>query len=185
MPILWSVLLHLPCVHALICVSTGLACRRRSSLFHGSISSTVTNLTSNLSVWPCSLFSCILSRLITVCWVSCGELFRKHGYAFEGRQIYVPTEHALAGTSYSITLVTSLQLDPPFVISNPRTGSNTALDFLNWVQDLLDGLILVAGDFFIVDNASIHYALEIRGDTSFIFGSRSDWILLLCGVQFL
>ena len=51
--------------------------------------------------------------------------------------------------------------DMPFVLSNPRVGSNTAADFLQWVLFLIDNNHLVPGDIFIVDNAAVHNAMEI------------------------
>jgi transposase len=49
----------------------------------------------------------------------------------------------------------------PIVVSNPRVKSNTAADFLQWVEYLVDNHHLVHGDIFIVDNASVHKAAEI------------------------
>jgi transposase len=47
-------------------------------------------------------------------------------------------------------------------VSNPRVGSNTAADWLAYVQSLVTSGHLVAGDILIVNNASIHAAAEIR-----------------------
>jgi len=46
-------------------------------------------------------------------------------------------------------------------VSDPRKGSNTSSDFLLFVLDLLAERVLSQGDFFIVDNASIHNADDI------------------------
>lgn len=50
----------------------------------------------------------------------------------------------------------------PTVVSNPRVASNTAEDFLQWVESLIATGHLVAGDIFICDNASVHLAVEIQ-----------------------
>jgi transposase len=55
-----------------------------------------------------------------------------------------------------------LTRDPPFYVSDLREGSNTAEDFLAFVLHLIMIGVLVAGDVFVVDNASVHYAMEIR-----------------------
>ena len=57
---------------------------------------------------------------------------------------------------------TSSALLAPCVVSDIRTGTNTALDFLETVFALITHGTLAAGDFFIVDNAAIHFAEEIQ-----------------------
>ena len=79
--------------------------------------------------------------------------------AERGRQLIVPW--SLSDVSYSVTCCTDLTNPMGFVMSTPRTESNTALDFLEFVIELVQNGTLVAGDFFIVDNASIHGAAEI------------------------
>lgn len=50
----------------------------------------------------------------------------------------------------------------PTVVSNPRVASNTAEDFLEWVESLIALGHLVSGDIFICDNASVHAAADIQ-----------------------
>ena len=56
--------------------------------------------------------------------------------------------------------MTSLVGRPVFV-STPRSASNSAEDFLQFVAKLIADGVLVAGDVFVVDNCSIHYADSI------------------------
>jgi len=62
--------------------------------------------------------------------------------------------------SYTFTVVTSL-VGAPLYVSEARVGSNTGLDFLYFVVDLLRDDVLVAGDVFIIDNASIHSSMDV------------------------
>jgi hypothetical protein len=62
---------------------------------------------------------------------------------------------------YSVTCCTDLNNPDGFVLSPPRRESNTARDFLEYVISLVEFGTLSAGDFFFVDNASIHSAEEI------------------------
>jgi len=70
--------------------------------------------------------------------------------------------------SYSVTVVTSF-VGESLYVSIPRSSSNSSIDFLLFVIELLDNRTLAAGDIFILDNASIHYADNISDilDTTF------------------
>ena len=46
-------------------------------------------------------------------------------------------------------------------MSDPRSDSNSFADFLLFVVDLIRSQFLVNGDYFIVNNASIHSASEV------------------------
>jgi len=83
------------------------------------------------------------------------------GWSEEGRgcDVAVPKNK---DPSYSMTVTSSLTNALPIYCSNPRRGSNTARDFLVYVILLVGNQYLVAGDIFIVDNASIHHAAEIQ-----------------------
>ena len=59
-------------------------------------------------------------------------------------------------------MLTDLTNPSGFVIAPPRSRSNSCIDFLNFVIFLIDSHALVAGDIFIVDNASIHNASLIE-----------------------
>ncbi len=59
--------------------------------------------------------------------------------------------------SYSLTLLIDLAFpDNPFFISL-RTNTNSEQDYLDFITTALLSKHLVAGDFLIVDNASIHF----------------------------
>jgi len=60
--------------------------------------------------------------------------------------------------SYSITLVTSLAHANPLFLSIPRKESNSAQDFLDFVYSVIAEGALAAGDIFVLDNASVHWA---------------------------
>jgi transposase len=62
---------------------------------------------------------------------------------------------------YSVSCCTDLGNPDGFVLSPPRRASNTAVDFLEYVISLVEFGTLRAGDFFFVDNASIHSADDI------------------------
>ena len=57
-------------------------------------------------------------------------------------------------------------------MSAPRKGSNTALDFLLFVMDLLERNVLVHGDILIVHNSRIHYSKLIAPLLDALFDSR-------------
>lgn len=66
-------------------------------------------------------------------------------------------------TALTLTLLTDLSPTAPRPIyADIRYNSNTQRDFLLFVCDVLDAGHLVAGDYFIIDNASVH-----RGEASF------------------
>jgi transposase len=88
------------------------------------------------------------------------ELRRLLGISESGRQIIVPWSDR--DVRYSVTCCTDLSNADGFVLSPPRRDSNTARDFLEYVITLVEFGTLSAGDFLFVDNASIHYAEEIR-----------------------
>ena len=90
------------------------------------------------------------------------ELRRSTGVSERGRRLRVAHGHAPHGTNYNITLLTSLTHPSGYVVSNPRTATNTALDFLSFLVDLVQAGHLVSGDVLVCDNASIHFAAEIQ-----------------------
>ena len=73
--------------------------------------------------------------------------------------------------------MTSLTSPGGFVLSAPRTATNTAVDFLIFVVEQVAAGHLVAGDVLICDNAAIHFADEIQGPL--------ELILQLAGVRLL
>jgi len=79
------------------------------------------------------------------------ELRPSRGWSESGRRLAVPSAASIS-ERYSITAVTTL-VDPnePVVISNLREVSNTALDFLSTVQELIEYGTLVPGDWLICE----------------------------------
>jgi len=85
------------------------------------------------------------------------DLCRNQAISPIGETLDIPSSD-MNDETFTMTLLTTL--DPqsalPFEF-DLRVGSNTQWDFLNFVIYLLDNEKLVAGDFFIVDNASVHH----------------------------
>lgn len=65
------------------------------------------------------------------------------------------------GPSYSMSLLTKLDGSAVPLVVSLREDSNNQYDFLSWVKFLIDNHHLLAGDFFIVDNASVHVGDDI------------------------
>jgi len=61
----------------------------------------------------------------------------------------------------------------PIFLSAPRADSNTAVDFLTFVLELLRSGFLSPGDIFVVDNSSVHYAESIREEIDDLLESYS------------
>ena len=76
-------------------------------------------------------------------------LRRSTGVSERGRRLRVARGHAPHGTNYTITVLTSLTHPSGYVVSNPRTATNTALDFLSFLVDLVQAGHLVGGDVLV------------------------------------
>lgn len=63
--------------------------------------------------------------------------------------------------TYNLTIVTALTNGGALSISDLRTDTNDAEDFLSFVLGCIWNGVLVRGDVLICDNASIHRAAEI------------------------
>ena len=87
-----------------------------------------------------------------------------------GRGLNVARGVVPHGSSYSITVMTSLTHPNGFVVSTPRIDTNTAETFFMYVIDLISNSDLVSGDILIVDNASIHYGADIRDALDALLG---------------
>lgn len=74
-------------------------------------------------------------------------------------------------TRFSITACTDLTDPLGFALSEPRTDSNTALDFLDFVIELVEFGTIGPGDYLFLDNASIHCAAEIMPALDALFDS--------------
>jgi transposase len=97
------------------------------------------------------------------------RLGRARGWSEIGRPVHVLTNSRLTAPAYSVTLVTDLRQPNGFVVSNMRTGSNTALDFLEWIVSLFESGVVQAGDYLIMDNASIHSAEQVADALDVLF----------------
>jgi hypothetical protein len=76
--------------------------------------------------------------------IGCAELRRSHGYAHASRAVQAPGHVNLrARPAVTVTVLTDLTSPNGFVMSAPRTGSNTAMDFLDFVLDLIAGGVSV------------------------------------------
>jgi transposase len=87
--------------------------------------------------------------------------------------------HAPHGTNYTITVLTTLSHPSGFVISNPRTATNTAIDFLAFLVQLVVDGHLTAGDVLICDNASIHFAAEIQAPLQLLLTATGIRLLFM------
>lgn len=65
------------------------------------------------------------------------------------------------GVHYSVTLLTSIHPEQHPVVLDIREDSNAAFDFFRFILFCLSNGHLVAGDFLIMDNASVHVSQEI------------------------
>ena len=101
-------------------------------------------------------------RHVLLISLSYAVLRRRTGVSESGRRLRVVGGHLPAGTSYSLTALTSLTLPQGFLLSTPRVATNTSYDFLFFIAELVAARHLTAGDVLICDNASIHFAAEIR-----------------------
>jgi hypothetical protein len=71
--------------------------------------------------------------------------------------------------SFSLTLLTNLTTpDNPFYI-NIRSDSNSEEDFFNFVVAAIAASHLVNGNFFIIDNASIHFSWATQPQLQLLF----------------
>jgi hypothetical protein len=56
---------------------------------------------------------------------------------------------AVGSETYTVTLITSLQVRPGFHIAIPRRGINCSIDFLEDVIDFMDRGLLRRGDYLV------------------------------------
>jgi len=88
------------------------------------------------------------------------ELRQARGWSPKGEVLEVEGTSSIS-ESYSITLATS-HVGSPFYLSSPREGTNTSIDFLKFVLELICAKFLSSGDIFVLDNSAIHYAEAIQ-----------------------
>lgn len=92
---------------------------------------------------------------------------RQHGYAKRGQALELfSTERTGDLASVSVTMCCAYREDgedlAPLYLSRPRAGTNSARDFLMFMMRLLSSGFVAPGSFIVLDNASIHHAVEIR-----------------------
>lgn len=86
------------------------------------------------------------------------DLQNNYGYTEIGEPLIVLTNTKL-DASYSLTLLTRLpDVDQDLIFVDLREKSNTSWDFVSFVILALEKKVLVADDYFIIDNASVHAA---------------------------
>jgi transposase len=86
------------------------------------------------------------------------NLFKQRAISPRGKTICIQKNTNLSET-YSMTLLTALDQDVPFVVPL-RTGSNTQFDFELFLADCIATGYLTQGDILIMDNASVHVGNE-------------------------
>lgn len=87
-------------------------------------------------------------KFLDECHFDSKDCLRKKGVGPRGRAMnaVLPFD---AGVRYSVTLLTSLDQANGTVVSTPRTDSNDALDFLDFLIDLMKRGYLRAGDILV------------------------------------
>jgi len=88
------------------------------------------------------------------------DLHRTRGWSPSSQrvQLTIPSPNT---ARYSLTLLTNLANPNGFYVGSIRQDNNDALDFLDFIVDIIEKKQVVAGDILIVDNASIHTSQEI------------------------
>ena len=95
---------------------------------------------------------------------------RARGYSAVGTPLHA-TMKTPSRSSYTISLLTNINIPNGFSLGKLRCNSNTSHDFFEFVFDMVWNGSLTAGDYFICDNASIHYA----SDTSYMLSLLLDY----------
>jgi len=70
------------------------------------------------------------------------------------------TNKTSISATYTVTLMTSVDPNTPPVMIDVREGTNSGIDFLNFVTNMLEQGWLSDGDFLFVDNAKIHRSAQ-------------------------
>jgi hypothetical protein len=99
----------------------------------------------------------------------------EYGWSEEGRRLAM--QRAPGGgdnEAYTCFCLSDLTAPSGWFASRLHTGSNKALDFLDFVLDCLDAGRLQPGDTLVLDNASIHKSVQVLPVISVIF----DFLLI-------
>jgi len=84
------------------------------------------------------------------------DLYRDYALSPKGQKVQLIRGGKLS-TAYTLTILTDLSTTAPRPVSGKlHTGSNTQWDFLNFVMFCLAEGHLCNGDYFIIDNATVH-----------------------------
>jgi len=100
---------------------------------------------------------------------------RKHGPTGE-RNIVV--DYGSLNESFSLTLMTTLSATDP-IVYDIREDSNTQFDFLNFVCFLIEENHLIAGDWLICDNATVHVGSDTLDNIFDLFEAHAIHLLFL------
>ena len=112
-------------------------------------------------------------------WFDCFIDYRRaRGYKAAGRPLHA-IHNPNPRISYTITLLSSLSHPYGHYIGEPRSYSNTSIDFFRFVIDLIEKQHLISGDYFIVDNASIHHARDISQQLSTLLDTFNIRLIFL------
>jgi hypothetical protein len=103
---------------------------------------------------------CVGCLLIRSVLPLCAALKLRYGYAPGGQRLIV-RGNAVEQVTYTVTITTSLSGTGGIALSEFRESTNTAGDWLLYVEALCLSGFLVSGDYFICDNAAIHSAMDI------------------------
>jgi hypothetical protein len=80
---------------------------------------------------------------------------------------------------YSCTLFTSLTLPSGLLYSTTRSDSNTGVDFVLVLIELIRVGSISQNDILVCDNASVHFSAELQEATLFILASAGARIIFL------
>ena len=112
-------------------------------------------------------FSCLIQTLdwkklkcADECHVVARDLTKKKVLGLVGNREWI-SDHTLATKSHSITLLTNLDPNSSTPLHfDIREKSNSQWDFVHFVLLAISRGWLVAGDYFLIDNASVHTAKD-------------------------
>ena len=79
----------------------------------------------------------------------------KRGVEAKGQRLILINNTKPLDYSFSLTLLTTLDLDTP-IVGSLRENSNNQYDFLDFFCQCIENSYLKAGDVLILDNASVH-----------------------------
>jgi len=112
-----------------------------------------------------------ITGVLAICWYRLkfvdesrfdSRLGIARGWAARGRPVEV-VRNVDSVRSWSVTCITNLRNPRGFVLSQPISGTNGGLDFLETLINWLDSGVLQRGDVLVMDNCGIHKSEDIAG----------------------